>query len=87
VGNNIQLVYTDGNKLMKKLVASSDGHEVRSSNARLETDSEDDKVKKSNSTNLPWYDNNFLVYGNQTVRNQQTGESRKVFAITKYTLK
>jgi len=87
VGNNIQLVYTDGRKLMKKLVANSDGHEVKSSTVKLETDSEDEMVKKSNSTNLPWYDNNFLVYGNQTVINQQTGERRKVFAITKYTLK
>lgn len=87
VGNNIQLVYTNGKKLVKKLVANSDGHDIKSSTVSLETDNEEEKVKKSYSTNLQWYDNNFLVYGNQTVKNRQTGENRKVFAITKYTIK
>ena len=30
---------------------------------------------------------NFIVYGRQIIKNHNTGERRKVFSITKYTIK
>lgn len=54
----------------------------------IETDNEDEDVKKMKSSGtLHWYDKNFIVYGEQVVKNNQTKERRRVFSITKYTIK
>ena len=48
---------------------------------------EEDVKKMRYSNSQYWYGDNFLVYGTQVVKNSKTGERRKVFAITKYTIK
>lgn len=87
-GNNVKMMYTTGNKFVSKLVANSDGHVVKDAEVdHLETTDTDEKVRKADSNNDYWYDNNFVVYGTEIVKNQRTGDRRKVFAITKYTVK
>jgi len=54
--------------------------------AQLALDDEDVK-KMRYSDSQHWYGDNFLVYGKQVVKNSKTGERRKVFAVTKYTIK
>jgi hypothetical protein len=54
----------------------------------LETDDEAEDIKKTRSSNAQhWYGDNFLVYGDQVVKNNDTGKRRRVYFINKYTIK
>ncbi len=87
--NNVDLVYADGKKLMSKLFKNSDGSVIQDEKSEIqETDNEEDKVKKARGAETQhWYGNNFVVYATQVIKNQETKDRRKVFAITKYTIK
>ena len=89
MGKDVKLIFTDGKWLVSKLFKNTDGSVLKDRKTeRLETDDADETVKKvRNSNSLHWYDDNFIVYGTQIVKNKETGERRKVFSITKYTIK
>ena len=89
MGKDVKLIFTDGKWLVSKLFKNSDGTILQDRKTeRLETADADETVKKVSSSNsLHWYDDNFIVYGTQIVKNKETGERRKVFSITKYTIK
>ena len=88
-GNNVNLLFTDKNRLVSKLFRNADGNVIQDRTSEIiETDNEDEDVKKMRYSNSQyWYGDNFLVYGTQVVKNTKTGERRKVFAVTKYTIK
>ena len=88
-GNNVNLLFTDKNRLVSKLFRNADGNVIQDRTSEIiETDNEDEDVKKMRYSNSQhWYGDNFLVYGTQVVKNSKTGERRKVFAVTKYTIK
>lgn len=88
-GDNVNLVYADGKYFVSKLFANSDGSVLQDRNQeRLETDNEAESVRKAKQTNTQhWYGENFLVYGTQIVKNKENGSRRKVFSVTKYTIK
>ena len=89
MGKDVKLIFTDGKWLVSKLFKNSDGTILQDRKTeRLETADADETIKKVSSSNsLHWYDDNFIVYGTQIVKNKETGERRKVFSITKYTIK
>ena len=88
-GKNVNLLFTDRNKMVSKLFNNADGTVIQDRTSEfIETDNDDEDVKKMRySDSQHWYGDNFLVYGKQVVKNSKTGERRKVFAVTKYTIK
>lgn len=88
-GNNVNLLFADKNRLVSKLFRNADGKVIQDRTSEMiETGNDEEDVKKMRYSNSQyWYGDNFLVYGTQVVRNSKTGERRKVFAITKYTIK
>ena len=88
-GNNVNLLFADKNQLVSKLFRNADGKVIQDRTSEMiETGNDEEDVKKMRYSNSQyWYGDNFLVYGTQVVKNSKTGERRKVFAITKYTIK
>lgn len=88
-GNNVNLLFADKNRLVSKLFRNADGKVIQDRMSEMiETGNDEEDVKKMRYSNSQyWYGDNFLVYGTQVVKNSKTGERRKVFAITKYTIK
>ncbi len=86
---NMAMLFGDGKKLFKKVVNDRDGSVLQERESEmLATDDESDDIKKSRSTNTQhWFGDCFLVYGNQIVKNKQTGERRNVAYINKYVIK
>jgi len=87
--NDVDLVYADDKMLVSKLFNNKTGEVTQERKSEMiETDNEDEDVKKMRySGTLHWYGKNFIVYGRQVIKNHNTGERRKVFSITKYTIK
>ena len=87
--NNVNLIFADGKRLVSKLFLNSTGGVLQERKADVQdTDDEAEEVKRVRDSNTEyWYGNNFLVYGNQVVKNNTTGERRKVVYINKYTIK
>jgi small nuclear ribonucleoprotein (snRNP)-like protein len=88
-GNNVSTVFTDGKRLTSKLFRNSDGEVVKDRNTEiLETIGDGESIKRARYTDsMHWYDENFKVHGNQTVKNSKTNERRRVRYISKYTIK
>lgn len=88
-GNNVNLLFADKNRLVSKLFRNADGKVIQDRTSEMiETGNDEEDVKKMRYSNSQyWYGDNFLVYGTQVVKNSKTGERRKVFAITKYTIR
>ena len=88
-GNNVSTVFTDGKRLTSKLFRNSDGEVVKDRNTEiLETIGDGESIKRARYTDsMHWYDENFIVHGNQTVKNSKTNERRRVRYISKYTIK
>ncbi len=87
-GSNVSTVFTDGKKLTSKLFRNSDGEVVKDRNTEILETIGEDEIKRARYTNsVHWYDENFLVYGHQTVKNSKTNERRRVTYISKYTIK
>lgn len=88
-GNNVNLLFADKNRLVSKLFRNADGKVIQDRTSEMiETGNDEEDVKKMRYSNSQyWYGDSFLVYGTQVVKNSKTGERRKVFAITKYTIK
>ncbi len=88
-GNNVSTVFTDGKRLTSKLFRNSDGEVVKDRNTEiLETIGDGESIKRARYTDsMHWYDENFIVHGNQTVKSSKTNERRRVRYISKYTIK
>ena len=88
-GNNVNLLFADKNRLVSKLFRNADGKVIQDRTSEMiETGNDEEDVKKMRYSNSQyWYGDNFLVYETQVVKNSKTVETRKVFAITKYTIK
>ncbi|MBP3510685.1 MAG: hypothetical protein J6K19_01415 [Prevotella sp.] len=86
---NMSMLFGDGKKLFKKVVSDRDGSTLQERESEmLATDEENEDVKRARSTNTQhWFGDSFLVYGNQIVKNKQTGERRNVAYINKYVIK
>lgn len=88
-GSTVNAIFTDGKNMMSKFFSNANGSVVKEKKTeRIETDEEQEEVKKARTTNSQhWYDENFLVYGYQIVKDNKTGERRRVFYTQKYTIK
>lgn len=81
--NTVDLVYASYNKIVSKSI-NSDGNIVRdASSIPIETLNEDDKVKSSTSEVSYWYENYFLSYGTQKIKNMADRNTRRVFYFNK----
>ena len=88
-GDNVSTVFTDGKRLTSKLFRNSDGEVVKDRNTEImDTTGDGESIKRARYTNsMHWYDENFIVHGNQTVKNDKTNERRRVIYISKYSIK
>ncbi len=86
---NVSLVYADRMKLVSKIVAAAGGDVVQGKETEMIEAGDDNRdVKKMKApTTLYWYDNNYLVFGRQYVKDTNGGGRSKVFGVTKYTIK
>lgn len=87
----INLLYTNRNKIVFKSVSLGGKILQEKESSEISTGYEGDKSKKRASTRVNyWYDDYFLVFGEQKIVNKQQGElddKRKVFFINKVSLK
>lgn len=86
---NVSLVYADRMKLVSKIVNSADGSVAQEKETEIieaGDNSKDVKKMKASST-LYWYGNNYLVFGRQYVADKDGGNRKRVFGVTKYTIK
>lgn len=85
-GKNVSLLYSDKKSLVSKLFSNGDGSILKDRAVEvIETDDENEVVKKNTSNTEFWYDNNFVIFGKQTVSTKS--DRRKVFFVNKYTIK
>lgn len=86
-GKNVSLLYSDKKNLVSKLFSNAEGSVLQDRTVEvIETDDENEVVKKNSSKTLFWFDNNFLIFGEQTVTNREKNERRKVVFVNKYTV-
>ncbi|MBR6980244.1 MAG: hypothetical protein IKH88_10475 [Prevotella sp.] len=87
-GRNVNALYPDRRLLVSKLFSDTDGAVVQDKQKEvMGTGDEDEDVKKAKDTEtVYWHGDNFLVHGTQIVKNNATGERRKVIFINKYTI-
>lgn len=87
--NNVHLLYADKKTFVSKLFSNADGAVLKDRNVeQIDTDKENEKIKRPKPANSQhWFDNHFLVYGTQIVKNTDTGDRRKVVYVNKYTIK
>lgn len=86
--NQVNAIYGDRKMLVSKFFGDADGSVLKERTKEvLDTDNEDEDVKKASYTDIEhWYDNNFMVYGYQVVKNKTNGDRRRVFYINKYSI-
>ena len=87
-GKNVNALYPDKRLLVSKLFRDTDGEVVQDKQKEvMDTGDENEDVKKAKDTETAyWYGDNFLVHGIQVVKNNATGERRKVIFINKYSI-
>lgn len=84
--NAVKLVFASGNRIHSKKI-DFDGKVVKDQESdEIETNNEGDKTRASFSNISYWYDNYFLAYGSQKIKNKtddDVARKRKVFFINK----
>ena len=83
---NADLMYSSRDKLFSKSFDNNGNILKEFSIAGIETGGEDEKTKRSVSSIEYWYDNHFLIYGMQRIKNRDKNEKprkRDVFFINK----
>ena len=87
--NEVNALYVDDNKVVSKTFNAVNGEIIKDrSEEALETDDKDEKVNKSKSTEAEyWYGDNFIIYGDQQVKNEVENKRRQVYYINKLTIK
>lgn len=85
--NSIKLVFASRNKITSKSIDFNGSVIQDSQSEEIETNFEDDKVKRSFSNIDYWYDNYFIAYGLQKIKNldenANSKKKRKVYFISK----
>lgn len=82
---NLKMVYGSRNKLVVKAIELKSGEViVDKESSEIELYSEDDraKSKRSMSSVMHWYDDYFIAYGTQKIKNKEDGK-RNVFFLSK----
>lgn len=87
--NQVDVLYIDDNKVISKTFDASAGNIIKDrSEETLQTGDEAEKVNKSKNADAEfWYGNNFLVFGDQQVKNDTEKKRRQVYFINKLTIK
>jgi hypothetical protein len=81
--SSISMVFTSGNSIVSKSV-DFDGNIINDRKwDMMETGQEGDKAKLTNSNIDYWYENYFLAYGSQVVKNTEDKSRRKVYFVNK----
>ena len=84
--NSIKLVFSNGKNIYSKKF-SFDGEVLQDKeSSELETEISGDKTKRSYSSMRYWYDDYFLAYGTQVIKNTENSKvdrKRKVFFVNK----
>ncbi len=84
--NSIKMVFVNFNKIVSKIVDNNGGVVKSKESNDIETGHEDDKTKRSYANIEYWYDNYFIVYGSQKIKNREdenVEKKRKVFFVSK----
>lgn len=79
---NLSALYGSGNTFQYS-VFNNKGEETKTSIQKIETEKESDNVKISSMTTKHWFDNNYIAYGFQKIKNSEEKDKRKVFYINK----
>ena len=84
---DLNAIFTDGKNLVKKSFSKADGTVTQDRNVEMiKTGNDEEDVKKSFTNSDYWYGKNFLIYGNQVVKNNVTHDRQRVIYINKYTV-
>ena len=84
--DNVKLVYASYNRIFTKQIGFDGEVKQEEDNEVIETQFEGDKTKSSFSNISFWYDNYFLAYGSQKIKNKTDGNvarKRKVYFVNK----
>lgn len=84
--NSIEMVFANYSKIVSKIIDNSGSVIKDESFDDIETGHGDDKTKQSNAKSDYWYDNYFIVYGYQKIKNKEdenVKKKRKVFFMSK----
>lgn len=81
--NTLDMVFTTGNSIVSKIVDFNG--EVLSDESwdMMKTGSETDKTRWTSSNVDYWFDNNFIVYGSQKIKDKADKSKRKVYFVNK----
>lgn len=87
--NQVDVLYVDDKKVISKTFDASTGDVVKErSEETLQTADQAEKVNKSRSADAEyWYGNNFLIFGEQQVKNDAEKKRRYVYFMNKLTIK
>lgn len=81
--NSVKLIFITDNILKSKKI-SHDGETLQDEKGELiDTGNEGDKEKWTISNMKYWYDNYFIIYGEQKIKNKKDNEKRRVFFVSK----
>ncbi len=81
--SHITLVYTSDGLIGSKIIGFDGTIEKESTMDYIKTGNENEKTTFTTSGAEYWYDNFFLIYGSQSVKNQEDKSKRKVFFVNK----
>lgn len=81
--SHIALVYTSGGLIGSKIIGFDGTVEKENTMDYIKSSNENEKVIYTTSGAEYWYDNYFLIYGSQTLKNQEDKSRRKVFFVNK----
>lgn len=81
--NSINLVFTSRNTIISKSIDFNGSVLQDIQSEEIQTNFENDKVKRSFSNINQWYENYFIAYGSQKIKNVDGKRKRKVYFISK----
>lgn len=80
--NYLTAVHASGTKIYHHTY--KDGEEVSSKTSTfIETEDDDDKIRRSSAQAQYWYNNYFIAHGFQRIRNKEERETRRVYYLNK----
>lgn len=81
--SHIALVYTSGGLIGSKIIGFDGTVEKETTMDYIKSENENEKTMFTTSGAEYWYDNFFLIYGSQSIKNQEDKSRRKVFFVNK----
>lgn len=84
--NSIGMVFASGNYIVSKVV-DFDGNVLSDKKSEIiDTNKESDKTRWATSNSDYWYNNHFLIYGTQKIKDKEEKDKRKVYFVNKISL-